>query len=220
MIGVLGGTFDPIHYGHLRPANDVAQVLKLTELRLVVAAQSPHRDPPVASAAQRLQMAVAACAEFPRFHVDDREIKRGGLSYTVPTLSSLREEIGDEPMCLLLGSDAFAALMTWHEWQRLPTLAHLVVMRRPTAPGRPAAEPQLPPGLPARFAADGGALAKAPSGLKPRTARIAPRPDAVLSGMAGTSFSGLIKPSRTVSSARINWPRMTPPGLTVVCRFT
>ena len=165
MIGVLGGTFDPIHYGHLRPANDVAQVLKLTELRLVVAAQSPHRDPPVASAAQRLQMAVAACAEFPRFHVDDREIKRGGLSYTVPTLSSLREEIGDEPMCLLLGSDAFAALMTWHEWQRLPTLAHLVVMRRPIAPGRPAAEPQLPPGLPARFAADAGAFAKAPAGL-------------------------------------------------------
>ena len=165
MIGVLGGTFDPIHYGHLRPANDVVQALKLSELRLVVSGQPPHRDPPVASAAQRLQMVVAACAEFPQFRVDDREITRGGPSYTVPTLLSLREEIGDEPMCLLLGSDAFAALMTWHEWQRLPTLAHLVVMRRPAVPGRPAVEPQLPPGLPARFAADAAALAKAPAGL-------------------------------------------------------
>lgn len=165
MIGILGGTFDPIHYGHLRPAHDVMQALALTELRLVVAAQPPHRPAPLASAAQRLEMAVAACVEFPGFRVDDRELKREGPSYTVTTLESLRAEFGSVPLCLLLGSDAFAALTTWHQWQRLPALAHFVVMRRPTVPGRPAIEPRLPAGLPARFATDAAMLKQVPAGL-------------------------------------------------------
>lgn len=165
MIGVLGGTFDPIHYGHLRPANEVMQALRLTELRLVVAARPPHRPAPFASAAQRLQMVVAALGEFPHFRIDDRELKRDGPSYTVPTLESLRAELGSVPLCLLVGSDSFAALPTWHQWQRLPALAHLVVMRRPAAPGRPATEPRLPAGLPARFVTDPAALKQAPAGL-------------------------------------------------------
>lgn len=130
MIGILGGTFDPIHYGHLRPAQEAMRALGLAELRLIPAGQAPHRTP-VATTPHRLQMVHLACAEFPGFVVDDREVRRPGPSYTVDTLTLLRAEIGDRPLCLLLGSDAFQGLETWHEWQRLPDLAHLVVMYRP-----------------------------------------------------------------------------------------
>ncbi len=130
-LGILGGTFDPIHYGHLRPAQEVRQALDLAEIRLIPAANPPHRQPPVATAAQRLRMAELAAATVSGFTVDDREIRRAGLSYTVLTLESLRQEFGARPLCLLMGTDAFAGLDTWHQWERLPELAHLVVMTRP-----------------------------------------------------------------------------------------
>lgn len=139
MIGMLGGTFDPIHYGHLRPAQEAAARLGLAELRLVPAATPPHRRQPVAEAAQRLRMVELAVTEFPGFTADDREIRRGGPSYTVPTLESLRAEIGATPLCLLIGSDAFRDIESWHRWQRLPELAHLVVLDRPGFPAPPAA---------------------------------------------------------------------------------
>jgi nicotinate-nucleotide adenylyltransferase len=134
MIGVLGGTFDPIHYGHLRPAREVYRRLNLDVLRLVPAATPPHRGAPIASAQQRLRMVELAVPEFPGFIADDREIRRGGISYTVPTLESLRAEIGAAPLCLLIGSDGFAGLPTWHRWERLFELAHIVVMQRPGSP--------------------------------------------------------------------------------------
>jgi nicotinate-nucleotide adenylyltransferase len=130
MLGILGGTFDPVHYGHLRPAQEAMRALGLSELRLIPAGQAPHRKP-VADANHRLQMVRLACAEFPGFIVDDREVRRPGPSYTVDTLASLRAEIGTEPLCLLMGSDAFQGLESWHEWRRLPELAHMVVMYRP-----------------------------------------------------------------------------------------
>jgi nicotinate-nucleotide adenylyltransferase len=130
-IGVLGGTFDPIHYGHLRPAQEAQRALALEEICVVPAANPPHRSPPVANAAQRLRMAELAVAGFPGFRVDDREVRRGGPSYTVLTLESLRAELGPRPLCLLLGMDAFLDIETWHHWTRLPELAHLVVMQRP-----------------------------------------------------------------------------------------
>jgi nicotinate-nucleotide adenylyltransferase len=130
MLGILGGTFDPVHYGHLRPAQEAMHALGLSELRLIPAGQAPHRKP-VAAAQHRLQMVRLACAEFPGFIVDDREVCRPGPSYTVDTLASLRAEIGTEPLCLLMGSDAFQGLESWHDWQRLPELSHLVVMYRP-----------------------------------------------------------------------------------------
>ncbi|MEW6332064.1 MAG: nicotinate-nucleotide adenylyltransferase [Pseudomonadota bacterium] len=130
-IGLLGGTFDPIHYGHLRPAQEVLRALDLAEVRIIPAANPPHRRVPVASTEQRLRMAELAVAEFPGMRVDDREIIRGGPSYTVLTLESLRQEFGARPLCLLLGQDAFGGIETWHEWQRLPELAHFVVMTRP-----------------------------------------------------------------------------------------
>ncbi len=133
MIGLLGGTFDPIHYGHLRPAQEIAHTLGLAEVRLIPARQPPHRPAPHASAQHRLQMAQLASQEFPGFSVDDRELRREGPSYTVDTLESLRAELGTRPLCWLMGADAFRGIETWREWERLPELAHLVVMQRPGA---------------------------------------------------------------------------------------
>ena len=130
-LGILGGTFDPIHYGHLRPAQEVLRVLDLAEIRVIPAANPPHRRPPVATPEQRLHMVELAVVGFPGFIVDDREFRRGGPSYTVLTLESLRREFGERPLCLLLGLDAFESIETWHQWQRLPELAHLIVMTRP-----------------------------------------------------------------------------------------
>ncbi len=130
-LGLLGGTFDPIHYGHLRPAQEVLDALSLGELRLIPSGRPPHRAAPVASADQRLRMAQLAVTEFPRFTVDDREIRRSGPSYTVLTLESLRAEMGDRPLCLVLGLDAFLGLESWHRWREIPDLAHLVVLTRP-----------------------------------------------------------------------------------------
>jgi len=130
-IGILGGSFDPVHYGHLRPAQDVLRALQLSEVRLIPVAQSPHRSPPQASAEHRWHMLELAISDFPNMCLDDRELRRGGLSYTVPTLESLRAQYGQRPLCLLMGQDAFNGIELWHQWQRLPDLAHLVVMTRP-----------------------------------------------------------------------------------------
>lgn len=130
-IGIFGGTFDPIHYGHLRPAQEAQRALGLAEIRFVPAAIPPHRRAPAATAAQRLRMVELAVTGIPGFVVDDREIRRGGPSFTVLTLESLRREFGERPLCLLMGMDAFEGIETWHQWRRLPELAHLVVMTRP-----------------------------------------------------------------------------------------
>lgn len=132
VIGLLGGTFDPIHYGHLRPALDVLETLPLAELRLIPSAQPPHRDEPGATAEQRLEMVRLAVADQPGFVVDDRELRRKGPSYMVDTLTEFRQEYGPEtPLALIMGIDAFLGLPQWHRWQELVGLAHLVVTRRP-----------------------------------------------------------------------------------------
>ena len=131
MICLLGGTFDPIHYGHLRPAHEAMEALGCTTLHVIPAAQPPHRPAPVASAAQRERMVELAVAEFPGFRADDRELRRGGLSYSVLTLESLRAEYAQQPLCLLLGVDAFLGFESWHRWQDILDLTHLVVLTRP-----------------------------------------------------------------------------------------
>jgi nicotinate-nucleotide adenylyltransferase len=158
-VGVFGGTFDPIHYGHLRPAQEAVRQLALAELRFVPAAQPPHRPPPQASAAQRLAMVELAIRGLPALRVDDRELQRGGLSYTVLTLESLRAELGNTPLCLLIGADQFRSFETWHRWQEIPDLAHLVVLNRPGAtPG------SLPAWAQARACDDFSALRAVPAG--------------------------------------------------------
>jgi len=131
-IGILGGTFDPIHYGHLRPALDLLEELELAEIRFIPCRIPAHRGTPLITAEQRLALVQLATAGQPGFITDDRELRRDGLSYMVDTLASLREDFGDQtPLCLIVGADAFRELHTWHRWQELPKLAHIVVMQRP-----------------------------------------------------------------------------------------
>src|SRR5512144_1390892 len=115
-LGILGGTFDPVHYGHLYAADDVRRALELTEVRLVPSGDPPHRAAPVATAAQRMTMLLLAVEEFPALVTDPREIERTGKSYTVLTLEELRREYGDRPLLLIVGADAFHGLPTWHRW--------------------------------------------------------------------------------------------------------
>lgn len=132
MIGVLGGTFDPIHFGHLRPALDCLQALALAQIRFIPLNVAVHRPQPLASSALRLAMLEAAIADQPGFVADPRELARPGGSYSYDTLLSLRAELGaDHPLCLLIGADAFAGFLAWHRPLEILDLAHLVVMRRP-----------------------------------------------------------------------------------------
>ncbi len=136
-MGVFGGTFDPIHYGHLRTAFELLQALALAEIRFLPCATPPHRGTPIASAADRLAMVQAACAGQDGFVVDDRELQRDGPSWSVDTLESLRAEYPDTPLALIVGMDAFLGLPRWHRWRRILNLAHVVVAHRPgwQAPG-------------------------------------------------------------------------------------
>ncbi len=133
-IGILGGTFDPIHFGHLRPALDVAEQLGLERIHLIPSARPPHRSEPQASPEQRLTMLQLAVKNNPQFVVDDRELHREGISYTVDTLASLRQDFPECPLYLMLGTDAFSHIQTWHRWQELLELAHIVVMQRADEP--------------------------------------------------------------------------------------
>lgn len=134
-IGVFGGTFDPIHYGHLRLAQELAFGLGLDEVRFVPAGQPPHRAAPQVSAPQRCDMVRLAIAGNPLFALDDREVLKHGPCYTYDTLSELRHELGGaQPLCLLLGTDQFLGFATWHRWQEIFELAHVVVAHRPGFP--------------------------------------------------------------------------------------
>jgi nicotinate-nucleotide adenylyltransferase len=130
-IGVLGGTFDPIHFGHLRLAQELADALDLERVRFIPTGTPPHRNSPHVSGIHRLDMVRIAIAGNPAFEADDREIRREGISYSYDTLTELRDELGERPLCLLMGADAFAALATWHRWQELFDLAHVVIAHRP-----------------------------------------------------------------------------------------
>jgi nicotinate-nucleotide adenylyltransferase len=130
-IGVFGGTFDPIHCGHLRTAFELWQELRLAEVRFLPTGSPPHRAQLCASPERRLQMVRAAVADQPSFVVDDREVRRSGVSYSVDTLTELRREYPGRSLCLLLGMDAFLGLPNWHRWRELLTLAHIVVAHRP-----------------------------------------------------------------------------------------
>lgn len=136
MIGIFGGTFDPIHYGHLRTALDVQQCLSLDEVRFIPCGEPPHRDKPVAESLQRLAMVRAAIAGQKGFSVDDREIRREGPSYMVDTLTSLKHDLKTESLCLILGMDAFNGLEQWHQWQHIFELANIAVMKRPAETGQ------------------------------------------------------------------------------------
>ena len=132
MIGIIGGTFDPIHFGHLRPALEIAENIKLDEVRFIPSATPPHRWQPEATGQQRLDMVALAIKDADKLVLDDREYQRKGASYTVDTLQSIRDEIGeDKALCMILGMDAFKSFTQWHEWQKILTLCHIVISSRP-----------------------------------------------------------------------------------------
>lgn len=131
-IGVLGGTFDPPHVGHLIAAVDACESLKLDRLIFIPTAAQPHKTatPAIASAEDRLEMLRLAVGADPRFEVSDREIQRGGLSYTVDTLETLRREHPDAELVLIVGMDALAAFDRWKNPDRILELAVLAVVAR------------------------------------------------------------------------------------------
>jgi len=135
-IGILGGTFDPIHFGHLRLAEEMLELANLRQILFIPTGTPPHRDSPQVSAQHRSAMVQLAIADQSAFVLDDREVvlKAGRTTpcYTVDTLRELRAEFGAaQPLCLLMGGDAFLQLHTWHEWEQLFELAHIVVGYRP-----------------------------------------------------------------------------------------
>jgi len=137
-IGVLGGTFDPIHIGHLRSALEVAEVLALDELRLMPNARPPHRDTPQVSPRDRLEMVRCAVEGVPTLAVDARELARDTPSYTIETLELMRAEMAaSDQLFLLLGWDAFCGLPGWHRWEELLQHCHILVLQRPDADVEP-----------------------------------------------------------------------------------
>lgn len=167
-VGILGGTFDPIHHGHLRLAEEAAEQCGLAAVRIIPAGTPPHRYAPRASAAQRLEMARLALSGNQRFVLDEREIRRTDPCYTVDTLTSLRAELGGrQPLCLLMGGDAFLLLHTWHEWKQLFELAHIIVVQRggrPLGNAMDEADPALLAEYRARLAPGPRALQESPAG--------------------------------------------------------
>ncbi len=130
-IGIFGGTFDPVHFGHLRTAFEILQALRFSEVRLMPCGNPPHRDQPVAAPALRLKMVQVATEGQQGFVVDDRELQREGPSYSVDTLAALRAEFPLRPLALVIGMDAFLGLPKWYHWREILQLAHIVVAHRP-----------------------------------------------------------------------------------------
>lgn len=165
-LALFGGTFDPVHYGHLRLAEEAMAHLGLAGVRWVPAGNPPHRATPQVTAAQRLEMVLRSTAGNPRFSVDPTEVERIGPSYTIHTLERLRQEFGSaQPFVVLVGADAFAGLTVWHRWRELFSYTHIAVSHRP---GFPVEMASLPPELASEFSArrrlDAAALREAPAG--------------------------------------------------------
>jgi nicotinate-nucleotide adenylyltransferase len=131
MIGIFGGTFDPVHYGHIKPVLAVKKSLNLSQIRFIPNRVPPHRSAPWLTAEQRLSLLAEALKGYPDVVIDQREFKRTGASYMVDTLSSLKEDFPGETFVLIIGMDVFYDITTWHRWKSLFDLCHLVVTTRP-----------------------------------------------------------------------------------------
>ncbi len=168
LLGVFGGTFDPLHFGHLRLAEEAADALGLARVRWIPAGRPVLRDLPQFSAVQRLEMVRLAVSGNPRFELDAAEVESERPSYTVPTLERLRQpEVcgAQRPLVLLVGTDAFAAMAAWHRWEELFDLAHVAVAHRPGFPLDAAHfPPQLAKAYRERFCANPAELAGTPAG--------------------------------------------------------
>jgi nicotinate-nucleotide adenylyltransferase len=199
-LGILGGTFDPVHYGHLELAREVLATAHLSAMRLVPAGDPPHRGAPVASGIQRLSMTELAVAGYPGLEVDPREIRRAGRSYTLLTLEELRTELPAQPLALVVGADAFRELPTWHRWRELFALAHFVVVARPGAASAEPLRPELAAEWERRCRPTPAALTESAAGAIVRVA-ITPHPisaSAIRAALArgdSQSVRGLLPPA-------------------------
>jgi len=163
-IGIMGGTFDPVHFGHLRLAQEAAEILGLERVRWVPAGRPWHRAQPKASAKHRLEMVRLAIGRNALFELDDAETRQKTPSYTVETLERLRAELGTgRPFVLLLGTDAFRGLTSWERWRDLFGLAHVFVAQRP-------GHSLTPGGMPAALASEWRRRAGTPGALRERPA--------------------------------------------------
>jgi nicotinate-nucleotide adenylyltransferase len=131
LLGIYGGTFDPIHYGHLRVAEEIGEMAGLREVRVIPAGRPRLRADPVASLHHRVAMVHLAIENNPRFKLDDREIQRDGISRTVDSLREIRQELEGVSLCFITGADAFIKLAEWHTWRELFQLCHFIIAARP-----------------------------------------------------------------------------------------
>lgn len=130
-IGILGGMFNPVHNGHLRVAVECKEAFDFNELRMFPCAEPPHREVPEVSSQQRLKMLQLALQDVEGVQADDRELNRPGPSYTIDTLRSLKSEFPQAGLYLIIGSDAFQSLNTWHEWEKILEFANIIIAQRP-----------------------------------------------------------------------------------------
>jgi nicotinate-nucleotide adenylyltransferase len=130
-IGIFGGTFDPVHFGHLRTALELQQALDLAEIRFIPCYQPVHRKLPIASPEQRLAMVRCAVIDEPTLKVDSCEIQRKGPSYMIETLEILHKKLPQTPLCLIMGIDTLLGFASWHRYEKILQLAHLVIAHRP-----------------------------------------------------------------------------------------
>lgn len=131
-IALFGGTFDPVHYGHLRTALEIKEALHLDEMRMLPCHTPAHRETPQSGVTRRLEMLELAVANEPGLVCDDIEIRRGGISYMADTLAQMRLDLGESmSISLVVGMDSFLTLPEWHNWQQILQLAHIIVAARP-----------------------------------------------------------------------------------------
>ena len=131
LIGILGGTFDPVHFGHLRPVYQLAQQLELFKTHYVLSARPPHKEIPEASIEHRYNMLTLALDAYPQFIADDQEMQRPGPSFTVWTIRNMRQRYQHDSLCLIVGMDAYLDMHNWYRWYDIVTLANIVVLARP-----------------------------------------------------------------------------------------
>jgi len=132
LVGIFGGTFDPIHYGHLRVAEEIVETVGLQKMYFVPAGMPRLRYSPVASSQHRVEIVRLAIQKNPDFVLDEREIYRDGVSYSIDTVREFKQEFGEEVrLCFILGADAFIKLPEWNNWKELFNLCHFIVSTRP-----------------------------------------------------------------------------------------